>query len=456
KEVTQQAGIKPNRLYGQGVAVGDYNSDGNDDLFITNFNGQNILYNNKGDGTFIDVTEQAGVAGDGRWSASAAFLDFNNDGYLDLYVTRYVDHSFDNNQVCGPWLESGIRTYCSPKVYDGLSDILYQNNGDGTFSDVSQKAGIAPYKGKGLGVVAGDFDLDGWMDIHVANDSQGNFLFRNLGDGTFEEVGLAQGVAFDENGNPQAGMGTDIGDFDGDGLPDLVVTNLDLEYLALYQNTGGFFEDVSSLFEVKLASRPFVGFGVGFVDFDNDADLDILVVNGHIIDNIALIREGYAYLQPKLLFENRRDHFIEAANQYGDALIKRQVSRGLAFGDYDNDGDVDALVSNCGQAPMLLRNQGGNRNNWLDLRLRGVKSNANGIGTKLDLKVGRSRLRIQVVGGGSYLSASTYRVHFGLGGAERVDQLRISWLAGTVDIIEGIAANQSLIVVEGKGICNLP
>lgn len=456
KDVTEIAGIQPNLFYGQGVAAGDYNGDGYDDLFISNFNGRNILYANNGDGTFSDRTAEAGVAGDGRWSASAAFLDFDNDGHLDLYVTRYLDHTFSNNRVCGPWLERGIRTYCSPKVYEGVPDLLYRNQGDGRFSDVSESSGIGLYRGKSLGVVAGDFDWDGWIDIYVANDSQGNYLFRNLKDGTFREEGLAMGAAFDENGRPQAGMGTHMADFNGDGLADLLVTNLDVEYLAIYQNQKTFFEEVSSVFEVKLPSRNLVGFGVGFVDFDNDRDLDIFVANGHIIDNITQIRPGSAYAQPKLLFENRGDHFVEVAAQRGSSLVVPQVSRGLALGDYDHDGDVDLLVSNCGQSPMLLHNRMGNRNNWLEVRLKGVRSNSNAIGARLELKIDQDRFLTQVVGGGSYLSASSYRVHIGLGKKEQVEELKIIWPSGVVDIVRAISANQTLLVVEGEGSSSPP
>ena len=447
---TRAAGIDASEGYGQGVAVADYDGDGDDDLLITNFEGRNVLYANQGDGTFQDRTEQAGVAGDGRWSASAAFLDFDNDGDLDLYVTRYLDHNFGNNGVCGPWLEKGIRTYCSPKVYDGLSDLLFRNNGNGTFSDISEQAGITRYAGKSLGVVAGDFDWDGWIDIYVANDSQGNYLFKNLQNGTFEEVGLNLGVAFDENGAPQAGMGVDMADFNRDGLPDFVVTNLDVEYLALYLNRHFFFEEVASVFEVKLASRNLVGFGVRFLDFDNDSDLDILVVNGHIIDNIVQIRPGSSYSQPKLLFENREGRFVKSVGPPGDPLSGPQVSRGLAVGDIDLDGDLDVVVSNCGQGPMLLSNNHGNKNNWLEVQLKGIESNSNGIGARIDLRVGEEQFRTQVLGGGSYLSASPYWVHLGLGERSEVDELTIRWPSGTVDTLKGIRANQRLQVIEGS------
>ena len=284
----------------------------------------------------------------------------------------------------------------------------------------------------------------------MANDSQGNYLFKNLQNGTFEEVGLNLGVAFDENGAPQAGMGVDMADFNGDGLPDFVVTNLDVEYLALYLNRNFFFEEVASVFEVKLASRNLVGFGVRFLDFDNDSDLDILVVNGHIIDNIVQIRPGSSYNQPKLLFENRAGSFTKSVGQPGDPLSQPEVSRGLAVGDIDQDGDLDVVVSNCGQAPMLLSNNHGNKNNWLEVQLKGIQSNSNGIGARIELRVGEEQFRTQVLGGGSYLSASTYGVHLGLGARRQVDELTIRWPSGTVDTLKGIQANQRLQVIEGQ------
>ena len=391
------------------------------------------------------------MAGDGRWSASAAFLDFDNDGDLDLYVTRYLDHNFGNNRVCGPWLEKGIRTYCSPKVYDGLPDLLYRNNGNGTFTDVSEQAGIARYAGKRPGSRRRGFRL-GWMDRHLRRERfPGELPVQELyGNGTFEEIGLNMGVAFDENGAPQAGMGADMADFNGDGLPDIAVTNLDVEYLALYLNHESFFEEVAALFEVKLASRNLVGFGVRFLDFDNDSDLDLLAVNGHIIDNIVQIRPGSSYAQPKLLFENREGRFINQAGRPGDPLSRPQVSRGLAVGDFDQDGDLDAVVSNCGQGPILLSNDRGNRKNWLEVRLKGVESNSNGIGARIELRVGEEWFRTQVLGGASYLSASPYWVHLGLGERSEVDELTIRWPSGTVDTLKGLRANQRLQVIEGS------
>lgn len=449
--VTAEAGILENRFYGQGVAVGDYNNDGHDDLFITHFNGPNILYQNNGDGTFTDVTEAAGVAGDGRWSVSAAFLDHDRDGHLDLYVARYINNTFENNLRCGSLVETEMQTYCTPRVYDGIPDLLYRNNGDGTFQDVSRQAGIARPEGKGLGVVTGDFNLNGWTDIYVANDTVRNFLFENQGDGTFSEVGLLRGVAVDHDGNPQAGMGVAMGDFDGDGWPDLAVTNLDFEYLALYRNLGrGFFEDASSQAGVQLPSAPFVGFGLGFLDYDNDSDLDLFAANGHIFDNATLVRPGSRYRQPKLLFRNDGGRFTEVAALHGRALLEPQVSRGMAFGDYDNDGDIDILVCNCGGPPMLLENRGGNRNNWLSIRLVGTESNRNAIGARVTATGDGFRMVRQVTGGGSYASASDYRVHLGLGRADRVARLEIRWPNGREATLHDLEAGRHRVILEGK------
>ncbi len=433
EDVTAKAGIEPNLEYGMGAAVGDYDNDGHDDLFITNFNGTNILYRNNGDGTFSNVTAKAGVAGNGQWSASAVFLDYDKDGLLDLWVTRYVDHSFDNNKTCGPLSERGIRGYCTPQIYNGLSNLLYHNNGDGTFTDVSSKAGLASHPGKGLGVTVLDYNDDGYPDVYVANDSVANFLFRNNKDGTFSEVALESGVALDENGQPQAGMGTFSGDIDGDGRPDIMVTNLDFEYLDVYRNMGnGIFEDASTRTGVQLATRPFVGFGVGLLDFDNDGDLDMFVANGHILDNAAQIRQGAQYAQRKLLFENNGGVFKENAAAHGAILMKPQVSRGLAIGDFDNDGGLDLLVTNCGGSPALLHNEGAARISWLTVKLAGTKSNVNGIGAKIELAAGKTKQTREVTAGGSYLSSNDYRTHFGLGNWTGDVTLTVHWPSGRV------------------------
>lgn len=448
-DVTVEAGTGGNGHYGMGVAVADYDGDGWSDLFVTTF-GRNLLYRNRGNGTFEDVTARAGVAG-GGWSASAAFLDYDRDGWLDLFVARYVKFDFDQNVICGDPVRR-IRAYCHPDVYDGQASLLYRNNGDGTFTEVNEEAGIAALVGKSLGVVAVDFDGDGWIDIYVANDSVRNFLFRNRGDGSFQEIGIPAGVAFDDGGRPQAGMGTAAGDYDGDGLLDIIVTNLDREYNNLYRNLGRVFADVSYSTGFAPPSLPLVGWGTDFFDYDNDGDLDVLVVNGHVIDNIELFRPGGSYKQPKLLFENIGGRFREVAARHGDALQVPQVSRGVAFGDYDNDGDVDVLVSNLGGSPLLLRNDGGTRNHWLSLELEGVRSPRDPIGACIHATVARRLLTRCRAGGGSYLSSSEHRIHLGLGTAEQVEQVEIIWPSGNLELLENVTADKFYRVREGKGI----
>jgi hypothetical protein len=337
-------------------------------------------------------------------------------------------------------------------VYDGLTGLLYRNNGDGTFTDVSQASRISVQVGKGLGVVAADLDQDGWIDIYVANDSVRNFLFRNRRDGTFEEIGTAVGVAFDENGRPQAGMGAAAADYDGDGRLDLLVTNLDHEYNNLYRNAGAFFIDVAFATGVAAPSLPYVGWGAEFFDFDNDADLDILVVNGHVIDNVEQLRPESRYAQPKLLFENVGGRFREVSEECGTALRVPRVSRGAAFGDYDNDGDIDVLVLDHEGSPQLLRNDGGNRGGWISLELEGVRSPRDALGTRIEATTAGHTLTRYLAGGGSYLSSSDHRVHVGLGAADRAERLEIRWPSGGVETLEDVRAGKFYRIREGRGI----
>lgn len=448
-DVTNEAGVGGRSDYGMGVAAADYDGDGWTDLYVTTF-GRNILYHNNGNGTFTDVTDWAGVAG-GGWSTSAAFLDYDRDGRLDLYVARYVNFDFAHNVTCGDPARR-IRAYCHPDVYDGVPSLLFHNNGDGTFTDVSKSSGIGAHAGKSLGVVAADFDGDGLIDIFVANDSMRNFLFHNRGDGSFEEIGLVAGVALDEGGRPHAGMGTATGDYDGDGRLDLIVTNLDREHNELYRNLEAGFADVSYQSGFAAPSLPFVGWGTEFFDYNNDGNLGILIVNGHVIDNIDLFRTDTTYRQRKLLFENLGGRFREVASQHGAALLVPQVSRGAAFADYNNDGYIDVIVQNVGGGPQLLRNEGGNRNHWLSLFLEGTKSPRDPIGTRVRCQVAGHVLTRYLAGGGSYLSSSDHRIHLGLGKAERAERIEILWPSGTVDVLESVAADKFYRVREGHGI----
>ena len=448
--VTTKAGILDNQSFGMGVAAADYDNDGYTDIFVTNFGGPNLLYHNNGDGTFSEVSAKAGVRGHGEWSSSAAFLDYDHDGYLDLYVAHYTDHSFDRNYIC-PVGNPPVKSYCSPKVYGGVPGALYHNNGDGTFTDVSVKAGVALAEGKGLGVVAGDFDGDGWTDIYVANDQVRNFLFHNNHNGTFSEIGMNAGVALSVDGRAQAGMGTDMGDYDNDGRFDLLVSNLDNEYLALYRKLAGEgFEDVSAQTGLATASRRFVGFGVKFLDFDNDGLLDIFVANGNVLDNPELVSPGGQFAQRKLLLRNTGENFRDVTAQHGADLLAPKVSRGVAFGDYDNDGDIDLLINNSGDRPQLLRNDGGNSNNWLTLALRGTRSNRSGLGAKIDVLVGGKWRVFQTLGGGSFMSANDPRIHIGLGDRNEVDEILIHWPSGIVDRLRHVPARKIMTIEEGK------
>ena len=447
KDVTAQAGIVGNGNYGQGVAVGDYDNDGHPDVYITNF-GPDVLYHNNGDGTFSNVTQRAGIS-DTALGSSAAFFDFDNDGFLDLYVANYLNYRYEANPTC---TEKGIRSYCHPRYFSGIAPKLYRNLGDGRFQDVSEKSGVGRLEGKSLGVVAADFDGDGWMDIYVANDTTRNFLLKNNGNGTFADVTLLSGTGYNSEGVAEAGMGVDASDYDGDGLLDLVVTNYDLETNALYRNEGRWqFSDQRWTAGVAKADHRFLGFGTGFFDFDNDGDRDLLIVNGHVLDNIELIREGFTYAQPNQLLENRGGVFFENSEFLRYSSLSPKVGRGAAFGDVDNDGDLDLLVSNSGQGPTLLINHAGQKNNWVLLKLVGTRSNRDAVGAKIAISTGSSRQTDQITGGGSYLSANDLRAHFGLGSSESIKTLTIRWPSGAEDKFQDLKANQVLSITEGTG-----
>ncbi len=448
-DVTATARVGAEGLFGMGVAVGDYDNDADPDLAVTGY-GRIALYQNDGEGAFRDVTQSADVANPGKWGSSAAWFDYDNDGWLDLVVANYLEWSPDRNLHCGE-RRPGYRSYCHPNKYSGQTPTLFRNLQDGRFEDVTASVGLGDRPSNGLGVVCFDYDRDGWMDVFIANDSMPNFLFRNIDGGAFEEIAFIAGVALGENGEAEAGMGVDAADYDGDGWPDLYMTHLDFEFDRLYRNAGdGTFLDAT--FEDGIGYKTFdvSGFGTRFFDYDNDGWRDLFVANGHVLDNIELFHEGTRYQERKLVFRNIGGEFEEVGARLGPALARPRVSRAAAFADYDNDGDTDVLVANNGQALQLLRNDGGNRNNWLQVRLVGQKTNRDGIGARVTVS---SEGFVQVAertGGGSYQSAHDPRLHFGLGARNGVASVEIEWPSGQVDKIDAVASNRFLVVREGE------
>jgi len=447
RDVSREAGLTgmPQNRYGMGAAVGDYDNDGFEDLYVTNYGG-NTLYRNNGDGTFTDTTATAGVSASG-WSASAGFFDADNDGRLDLFVTRYVEWSFENNNYCGE-RKPGYRAYCHPDNYDGIANILFHNNGDGTFTDVSSKAGVADTNGKGLGVAFADYDDDGFADVYVANDSVQSFLYRNNGDGTFVELGLLLGVGFNEDGKTFAGMGVDFADYDNDGRPDIVVTDLSNERYRLFrQGDDRSFQDATHTSGVGAATLLFSGWSTHLFDYDNDGWKDLFVAQGHVMDTIELTAPNLSYLQPPLLLRNESGTFVRAAA--GEALEKAWAGRGAAFGDLDNDGDVDVVISNVGQRALVLRNDGGNLRNWLGIRTVGRTSNRDGIGCRVRVVSGGGTTQHATVNTAvGYLSASDKELRIGLGGAATAKLVEIRWPSGLVQKFDDVAAGQTLVAIE--------
>ena len=447
-DVTQKAGVagSGSKTYKTGAAVGDYDHDGDLDLYVTAF-GPNTLYRNNGDGTFTDATAAAGVAGPTtEWSTSAGFFDFDRDGNLDLYVVNYLDIRPNENPYCG-LRKPGYRMYCHPTMFDGMADRLFKNAGNGTFTDVSAKAGIANPAGKGLGVAFCDFDRDGDTDVYVANDTVRNFLYRNDGN-AFVDVAYNAGVGFDINGKPQAGMGVDCADVDANGFPDIFVTNFSEELNSMYMNRGdGIFEDLSSQPGLG-AGFVALGFGAKLFDADNDGDLDIHVTNGHVIDNVELYQSNLSYAQKDLLFENTGGSFKDATPQAGPALQATRVGRGLAVADFDNDGRLDVAISSLGRRAVLLRNTTTRAGNWIILRAQGGKSNRGGLGATVRVRTGTVTQVREFTSGASYLSANDVRLHIGVGAAKTIDRIEILWPNGAKQALENVAVNQVLIVKE--------
>ncbi len=441
-DVTTQAGVGDTG-YGLGGCVGDYDNDGFTDLYVTNY-GANVLYHNNGDGTFRDVTVVAGVGGD-QLSSGCAFLDIDVDGDVDLYVVNYVQFAPETNPIC---TRQGIRTYCTPEALPGVSDVLYLNNGDGTFTDVSEKTGISAAEGKGLGVVCGDVDNDGDVDIFVANDTTPNLLYRNNPNSVeMTEDALFSGVALSEEGRAYSGMGANLGDFDNDGYLDIVITNFQDQTNSLYHNTqSGFFTEVSFVRGIGEKSLPYLAWGVDFIDVNNDGWLDIFIANGHLDDNIAEIDPIGTYSQPNQLFLNTGGGDFSEITDEVIALPK--VSRGTAFGDMDNDGDIDIVVSNLKDSPTVLRNNGGNTAQWLGVKLVGTHCNRDAIGTRVTVVSGDVTQIREIKSGSGYLSQNALRLHFGLGAARAVDTLTVRWPCGKVQTLQNVETNQILVVLE--------
>jgi len=446
-DVTDKAGVAGGK-FGMGVAAADYDGDGNIDLYVTNY-GSNILYRNNGDGTFTDVTDKAGVSAPG-WSTCATWFDYDNDAKLDLFVSSFVFYDKSQNPLCtDPTLQR--RYYCVPRLFKPQPSRLFHNRGDGTFQDVSRESGIAGSPGKSFGAVATDVNNDGLMDLFVANDTMPNFLFLNKGGGKFEEIGLSAGVAYGEAGRPRSGMGVDAADYDGDGWQDLFVANIDQEFFSLYHNEKELiFTDQPG--EIAPATQLLSGWGLKFFDYDNDGDPDLFLVNGHPDDMIESRVPRVRHKEQLLMFENTGRAFKDVSARSGAVFSKMFSGRGMALGDFDNDGDDDVLTSNNGEPPLLLRNQGGNRNNWIGLQLVATKSNPAAVGAVITWQAGtlkRTRLKTS---GGSYLSSHDPREILGIGSATKIDSIEIRWPSGKLDKLTNPPLNKYVKVIEGSGL----
>ena len=451
-DVTEKAGVACGKMgcFGMGAAAGDFDGDGWQDLYVTNY-GRNVLYRNNGNGTFTDITDKAGVAAP-NWSTCAVWFDYDGDSKLDLFVSSFVQYSGTGTIFCGD-NRIGKRYYCVPRVFKPRSSFLFHNDGAGKFSDVSQSAGIAAAQGKSFGVVATDVNNDGLSDLFVANDTMPNFLFINKGKGKFDEAALLSGVAYSDSGAPRSGMGVDATDYDADGWQDLFVANIDQELFSLYQNQ----KDLTFLDkpgEIGQATRLLSGWGLKFFDYDNDGDPDLILANGHPDDMVEIQSLKVKYKEPLLMFENVDGKYKNVSATSGEIFRGEWPSRGLSVGDYDNDGDLDVLVINNGDVPILLRNDGGNRNNWVGLQLVATKSNPGAVGAMITWEAGtlkKSRLK---TAGGSYLSSHDPREILGLGQATKVTSIQIKWPSGQVDKLTDLPVNKYIKVVEGQGWSN--
>jgi hypothetical protein len=445
-DVTEEAGVGDTR-FGLGVTVGDYDNDGDPDLYLNNF-GPNVLYRNNGDRTFTDVTDQAGVGNGDLVGAGASFFDMDADGDLDLYVANYLE--FDPAEHVQRIVD-GIHIYPSPRDFRPVPDSLYRNNGDGTFTDVSVESGVASVAGTGMGMVCADCDDDGDIDVFVCNDVSANFFFRNDGTGQFEEAGLLTGLAYNAFGDENGSMGADCGDFDNDGRLDFLMTSYQGELPVLYRNMGnGNFSDVTHTTQAGSGTLPHVNWGVGLVDFDNDGYRDIFIANGHTEDNVDLYDPSTAYrARNVILLNSGRGTFTNVSEQCGDGLLPAHASRGAGFDDLDNDGDIDVVILNSRELPTILRNESQNSNHWLQVRLQGTRTNTGGVGARVQVTAGDLTQVAEVHSGRSYQSHFGSRLHFGLGKNQRVNRIEVRWLGGGADVIENVDVDQQITIVEG-------
>lgn len=452
-DVTVKSGLTRTN-WGQSVSVGDFNNDGHDDLFITTF-GKNALFKNNGDGTFTDVAEKTGVSENrSKWGAGSAFLDYDRDGDLDLFAASYIDLDLKTAPLpeTGPCLYKGLTVACGPPGLTGGVNMLWQNNGNGTFTDVSEKSGIRKTDGTyGLGVAVADYDNDGYADIYVANDSAPAILYRNNRNGTFTDIALESGCAFSSDGKPQAGMGVSAGDYDRDGWLDIFKTNFAGDTSTLYRNTGkAVFDDVTFSVGMGINSR-WLGWGTSFADFDNDGWLDVFLVNGHVYPEVERLTTEAGYAQRKVLYQNLRNgKFADVSNQVGGAVVENSPARGAAFGDIDNDGDIDIVINNVNAPPELIRNDSRSGNNWLKIKLVGVKSNRNGIGARIVVTTDDGRQTDEVRSGSSYYSQNDLRVNFGTGKLEKVQSVEVRWPSGQIDVLREVGVNKMLTIKEGS------
>lgn len=451
-DVSEKAGVAVPKAFGMGAAAGDYNNDGFADLLVTAY-GRPVLYRNNGDGTFTDVTEKAGLLGP-RWTTSAVWFDYDNDGLLDLFLCSFVNYAPDQRFACGD-NKLGRKYYCIPRVFHGTSSFLYKNNGDGTFTLVSNGTDIEKAAGKALGAVATDINNDGLMDLFVANDTVQNFLFMNRGKGKWEEIALAAEVGFSQNGQARSGMGVDAADLNADGWEDLFVANVDQEMFSVYENNRNeSFTDVAHRHNVAQATRLLSGWGLKFFDYDNDGLTDLILANGHPDDMIEHYSQQVKYKEPLLLFHNEGGKLRNVSAEAGPAFSRPYPARGLAVGDYDNDGHLDVLVGNCGEEPVLLRNSGGYGNHWLGLKLTGVTSNRDAVGARVTWSAGGVKRQRLKNNGGSYLSSHDPRMLLGAGKNAKIDWVEIRWPAPSkrVDRFESVPLDRYVTVTEGKGL----